>query len=176
MHTGATPPAVTVIVRKLNSAPRLSGEPAQPPNNSASSLMEIESPAMSLSHRRFFLAMAAFWMVFGLGTTFYPKMMQMFMTPGGVAASTAFSDSVWLHDGLDILSVCVLLFALSTVRATKNTLTLAAIVGLFPVAAIVYSLAATPFMTPLILVPGLGCFAFAIWGFLLASRMPAVAR
>ena len=117
--------------------------------------------------------MAAFWMVFGLGTTFYPKMMQMFMTPEGVAASTAFSDSVWLHDGLDILSVCVLLFALSTVPATKNTLRLAAIVGLFPPAAIAYTLAATPFMTPLILVPGLGCFAFAVWGFLLASRMPA---
>ena len=38
--------------------------------------------------------MAAFWMVFGLGTTFYPQMMQMFMTPEGIAASTAFSDSV----------------------------------------------------------------------------------
>jgi hypothetical protein len=131
---------------------------------------------MSSSPRRFFLAMAAFWMVFGLGTAFYPRMMQMFMTPEGIAASTAFSDTVWLHDGLDILSVCLLLFALSTVPATKNTLRMAAIVGLFPPAAIVYSLAATSFMTPLILIPGLGCFAFAVWGFMLAGRAPASAR
>jgi hypothetical protein len=61
--------------------------------------------------RTFFLSMAAFWLLFGLGTTFYPQMMQIFMTPEGVAASTAFSDQVWLHEVLDILSVCVLLSA-----------------------------------------------------------------
>jgi hypothetical protein len=130
---------------------------------------------MSSSYRRFFLAMAAFWLVFGLGTTFYPQMMQMFMTPDGIAASTKFSDMVWLHDGLDILSVCLLLFALSSVPATKHTLRLAAIVGLLPLAAIGYSLATTSFMTPLMLVPGLGCFAFAVWGFVLAGRAPATA-
>ena len=117
--------------------------------------------------------MAAFWLVFGLGTTFYPKMMQMFMTPEGIAASTAFSDNVWLHDGLDIISVSILLLALSTVPATRNTLRLAAVVGLMPTAAVVYSLMTTPFMTPLILGPALGCFAFAVWGFALASKMPA---
>jgi len=53
------------------------------------------------------------WLAFGLGTTFYPQMMQLFMSPEGIAASTPFSDHVWLHDGLDIISVCVLLFALS---------------------------------------------------------------
>jgi len=120
--------------------------------------------------------MAAFWLVFGLGTTFYPRMMDMFMSPEGLAASTAFSDSVWMHDGLDILSVCVLLFALSTVPATRNTLRLAAVVGLLPPAAILYTLVATPFVTPLMLVPGAGCFAFAVWGFLLAARFPATAR
>jgi len=130
---------------------------------------------MAFPHRRFFTAMAIFWLLFGLGTTFYPRMMQLFMTPAGVAASTAFSDQVWLHEGLDILSVCLLLAALATVPATKTTLRLAATVGLMPTAAILYSLVATPFWTPLFIVPGLGCFAFAAYGFWLASHVPVAA-
>ena len=122
------------------------------------------------SHRRFFTAMAIFWLVFGLGTTFYPAMMQLFMTPAGVSASTPFSDQVWFHGGLDILSVCLLLVALSTVPSTKTTLRLAAAVGLLPTIAIGYTLIATPFWTPLFLVPGLGCFAFAAYGFWLAQQ------
>ena len=125
------------------------------------------------AHRRFFVAMATFWLLFGLGTTFYPRMMQLFMTPAGVAASTPFSDQVWLHEGLDILSVCLLLLALSMVSTTKTTLRLAATVGLMPTVAIIYSLAATPFWTPLFLVPGLACFGFAVYGFVLASRLRA---
>jgi hypothetical protein len=39
-------------------------------------------------------------------------------------------------------------------------------------AAVVYTLVATPFWTPFFLVPGLACAAFAVYGFLLASRMP----
>jgi hypothetical protein len=120
--------------------------------------------------RRFFIAMATFWLGFGLGTTFYPRMMQMFMTPEGIAASTPFSDQVWLHGGLDILSVCVLLVALSTVPATKTTLRLAATVGLLPVAAMIYTLVATPFWSPLFLIPAVGCLGFAVYGFLLAGR------
>jgi hypothetical protein len=127
---------------------------------------------MTFSHRRFFIAMATFWLLFGLGTTFYPRMMQLFMTADGIAASTAFSDQVWLHEGLDILSVCLLLVALSTLPTTKTTLRLAATVGLMPTAAIVFSLVATPFWTPLFIVPGLACFAFAVYGFWLASRLP----
>lgn len=114
--------------------------------------------------------MGLFWMVFGLGTTLYPRMMDMFMSPAGLSASTAFADNVWLHDGLDILSVTVLLLALASVPATKRTLRSAAIVGLLPPAAIVYSLLTTPYLTPLILVPGAGCLAFAVWGFALSSR------
>ena len=129
---------------------------------------------MASRPRTFFVSMALFWLVFGLGTAFYPRMMQMFMTPEGIAASTPFSDHVWLHDGFDILSVCILLFALSTVPATRTTLRLAACVALLPAAGIVYGLAATPFWTSLFLVPGLGCFAFAIWGFALASRPPGI--
>jgi hypothetical protein len=100
-------------------------------------------------------------------------MMQMFMTPAGIAASTPFSDQVWLHGGLDILSVCVLLAALSTVPATKITLRSAAVVGLLPVAAMVFTLVATPFWSPLFLVPAAGCLGFAIYGFVLAARIPA---
>ena len=120
--------------------------------------------------------MATFWLLFGLGTTFYPRMMQMFMTPEGIAASTPFSDQVWLHGGLDILSVCVLLLALSTAPATRTTLRAAGVVGLLPVVAMIYTLAATPFWTPLFLVPAAGCFAFGIYGFLLAARIPATNR
>ena len=119
--------------------------------------------------------MSVFWLLFGLGTTFYPRMMQLFMTPAGRSASTPFSDQVWLHGGLDILSVCLLLVALSTVSATKTTLRLAATVGLLPTAAIIYTLIATPFWAPVFLVPALGCFGFAAYGFWLAARVPDAA-
>ena len=131
---------------------------------------------MQAKSRQFFIAMAAFWLVFGLGTTFYPRMMQLFMTPEGVAASTAFSDQVWLHGGLDILSVSVLLFALSTVPATAQTLRLAAIVALFPTAAIVYTLVATPFWAPFFLVPAVCCLGFAVYGFRLAGAVATTPR
>ena len=81
---------------------------------------------MSAKSRTFFICMASFWLVFGLGTTFYPRMMQLFMTAEGIAASTAFSDQVWLHGGMDILAACLLLFALSTVPPTRTTLRLRA--------------------------------------------------
>ena len=123
-------------------------------------------------HRRFLTAMAIFWLIFGLGTTFYPRMMQLFMTPAGISASTPFSDQVWLHEGLDILSVCLLLWALSKLPATKTTMRLAAAVGLMPAAAVAYTLFTTPFWTPFFLVPGLACLAFALYGFSLAGRMP----
>ena len=61
------------------------------------------------------------------------------------------------------------------ISQTKTTLRLAATVGLMPTAAIVYSLVATPFWTPLFIVPGLACFAFAVYGFWLASRLPTAA-
>jgi len=128
---------------------------------------------LDAAYRKFFIAMAIYWLGFGLGTTFYPRMMQMFMTPEGIAASTPFSDQVWLHGGLDILSVCVLLLALSTVPATRTTLRAAGVVGLLPVLAMLYTLAATPYWAPLFLVPAAGCFAFGAYGFLLAARIPA---
>jgi len=123
-------------------------------------------------HRRFLTAMAIFWLIFGLGTMFYPRMMQLFMTPAGISASTPFSDQVWLHEGLDILSVCLLLWALSKLPATRTTMRLAATVGIMPAAAVVYTLVTTPFWTPLFLVPGVACLSFAVYGFMLANRIP----
>ena len=114
--------------------------------------------------------MAAFWLVFGLGTSFYPKMMQLFMTPEGVASSTAFSDHVWLHDGLDIISVCLLLFALSRLPTTATTLRLAAVVGLLPALGIINGIFMTPYWRPIFVVPAVGCLVFAIWGFALSRR------
>lgn len=131
---------------------------------------------MQAKSRQFFVAMAAFWLIFGLGTTFYPRMMDMFMTPEGVAGATAFSNQLWLHDGLDIISVSVLLLALSTVPPSAYVLRLAAIVALLPPAAIVYTLVTTPFWTPLILGPAACCAAFAVWGLRLAGTAGLPAR
>lgn len=125
---------------------------------------------MTSAHRTYLRSMALFWLIFGLGTTFYPNMMKLFMTPEGIAASTPFSDHVWLHDGLDIISVCLLLFALSRLPTTPTTLQLSAIVGLLPALGIVHGIVATPYWQPLFIVPGLGCLSFAIWGFVLSRR------
>jgi len=62
-------------------------------------------------------------------------MMQLFMTPAGIAASTAFSDQVWLHEGLDPLSVCLLVVALSTLPTMKTARRLTPTVGVMPTAA-----------------------------------------
>ena len=56
--------------------------------------------------------LAAFWATFGSITTFVPQVMELFMTDEGKDAGTAFSDNVWLHDGLDILAVALLLWVL----------------------------------------------------------------
>ena len=125
---------------------------------------------MTPAHRTYLRAMGLFWLAFGLGTALYPQMMQLFMTPDGVAASTPFSDHVWLHDGLDIISVCVLLFALSRLPATPTSLRLTATVALLPALGIANGVLMTPYWSPLFVVPGLGCLAFAIWGYVLASR------
>lgn len=120
--------------------------------------------------RTYFRAMAIFYLVFGLITTLYPRLMQLFMTQRGVDASTPFSDQVWLHGGFDILSVSILLVALSVVPTTKTTLRAAAIVALLPTSAIVFTLIATPFWSLLFLVPAACALAFAIWGFRLAQQ------
>ena len=124
--------------------------------------------------RVYFIAMALFWLVFGLITTFYPALMNMFQTETGISAVTTYSNHVWLHDGLDIISISVLLFALSRETASRNILRATAIVALLVTIGITSSLLTTPYWNMLFIVPGLSCFAFAVWGFMLATRKQAV--
>ena len=121
--------------------------------------------------RTYFLSMGAYWLVFGLITTFYVRIMGRFQTSEGVAAGTAFSDHVWFHGGLDILALCVLLFALSTQPPSRTMLRAAAVAALGPTIAIAWSLVATSWWNPLFAVAGLGCLGFAVWGFVLSNRV-----
>jgi hypothetical protein len=118
----------------------------------------------------YFMAMAAFWLIFGLITTFYPALMNMFQTETGISAVTAYSDHVWRHDGFDIIAISVLLFALSRETVSRNMLRAAAIVAVLVTTAIISSLLTTPYWNMLFLVPGVSCFAFAVWGFMLAAK------
>lgn len=97
------------------------------------------------------------------------NVIELFMTDRGQDAGTAFSRNVWLHDGLDILAVSLLLFVLSTMAITRKTLLGAATVALAPVAAILYSLLATDFWSPLFLIPAAAAAAFAVYGFLVRT-------
>jgi hypothetical protein len=121
--------------------------------------------------RTYFLSMGAYWLVFGLITTFYVRIMSLFQTSEGVAASTAYSNHVWFHGGLDILALCVLLFALSTQPPSPTMLRAAAVAALGPTIAIAWSLVATSWWNPLFAVAGIGCLGFAVWGFLLSNRV-----
>jgi hypothetical protein len=116
-------------------------------------------------------SLAGFYVVFGLITTFYPPLMELFMTDEGVDATSRFSDQVWLHGGLDILSVALLLFVLSLLPVRALTLRAAAIVALMPTAAILYTFLTTPFWSPFFLVPGAAALTFAVLGFVLADSL-----
>ena len=119
----------------------------------------------------YFTAMAAFWLVFGLITTFYPALMNMFQTESGINAVTIYSDHIWRHDGFDIIAISVLLFALSRETVSRNILRAATVVALLVTIAIISSLLTTPYWNMLFLVPGVSCFAFAVWGFMLSLKM-----
>lgn len=118
----------------------------------------------------YFLAMAAFWLVFGLITTFYPALMNLFQTETGVNAVTTYSNHIWRHDGFDIIGISVLLFALSGEIVSRRLVRAAAIVALLVTIAILSSMLTTSYWNLLFLVPGLSCFAFAVWGFMLAAK------
>ncbi len=118
----------------------------------------------------YFIAMAAFWFIFGMITTFYPALMNLFQTETGISAVTTYSDHVWRHDGFDILAISVLLFALSRETVSRNILRAAAVVALLVTIAIASSLLTTPYWNMLFLVPGISCFAFTVWGFMLATK------
>ena len=119
----------------------------------------------------YFIAMAAFWLVFGLITAFYPALMNMFQTETGISAVTPYSDHIWRHDGFDIIAISVLLFALSRETVSRNILIAAASVALLVTIAIISSILSTPYWNMLFLVPGISCFAFVVWGFMLAAKI-----
>ena len=121
--------------------------------------------------RVYFIAMALFWLVFGLITTFYPALMNMFQTETGIGAVTIYSDHIWRHDGFDIIAISVLLFALSGETVSRNILRAATVVALLVTIAIISSLLTTPYWNMLFLVPGVSCFAFAVWRFMLAAKI-----
>ena len=118
----------------------------------------------------YFTCMALYWFIFGLITAFYPKLMDLFQTEIGINAKTAYSDHVWRHDGFDILGLSVLLFALSRETVSRNLLRATAAVALLTTIAIISSLVTTSYWNPLFMGAGLGCFAFVIWGLVLARR------
>jgi len=124
-----------------------------------------------MTSKIYFLAMAAFWFIFGLITTFYPPLMNLFQTETGINAVTAYSDHIWRHDGFDIIAISVLLFALSRETVSRNILRAATVVALLVTIAIISSLLTTPYWNMLFLVPGVSCFAFAVWGYMLAAKM-----
>src|SRR5438128_1071444 len=92
------------------------------------------------STKVYFLAMAAFWFIFGLITTFYPALMNMFQTEAGISAVTNYSNHVRMHDGFDILSISVLLFALSRETVSRRILQATAVVALLVTIGITFSL------------------------------------
>ena len=118
----------------------------------------------------YLVAMGIYWTIFGLITIFYPNLMDMFQTGTGVNAKTEFSNHVWLHGGFDIIALCVLLFALSGETVSRRMLRATALAALMPTIAIAYSLITTLFWNSLFIGAGLGCFAFVVWGFALASK------
>jgi hypothetical protein len=118
----------------------------------------------------YFIAMGIYWLIFGLITIFYPKMMDMFQTENGVASKTIFSNHVWLHGGFDIVALCIILFTLSNEVVNRKILRASALAALMPTIAIFYSLAATSFWNPMFIGAGIGCLAFVVWGFALASK------
>ena len=118
----------------------------------------------------YFTAMGAFWLIFGIITTFFPGLMNLFQTEAGINAVTAYSDHVWRHDGFDILSISVLFFALSRGTAGRIMIRAGALVALLVTIAIFSSLLTTPYWNMLFIVPGVTCLAFTVWGFMLASK------
>jgi len=126
---------------------------------------------MTYKTRIYFLAMCAYWFVFGLITIFYPALMDLFQTKTGIDAKTAVSDHVWLHGGFDIVALCIVVFALSKEKVSSNVLRATAVAALMPATAIIFSLVKTSYWNPLFIVAGAGCFVFVVWGFVLAGKM-----
>src|SRR5262245_4650887 len=108
--------------------------------------------------RIYFIAMGTYWIVFGLITILYPKLMDMFQSEIGVNSKTSFSNHVWLHGGFDIVALCLILFTLSNETVSPKVIRAAARAALMPTIAIFYSLITNPFWNPLFIGAGFGCF------------------
>jgi hypothetical protein len=121
--------------------------------------------------RTFLLAFVAYWLVFGLITVFFPGLMDLFQTPEGVGAKSVFSNHVWMHGGFDILSVCALVFAISRLPPTAAMMRAVGVAASMPTIAIAWSIVVTPFWSPLFIVAGAGCLAFAVGSFVIATRL-----
>lgn len=136
----------------------------------AASLPVVDIYPMDTRRAQLYLRlMASYWMVFGLITAFYPRLMGLFQTADGVSAGTEFSDHVWFHGGLDILAFCIILFALAREAPSPKVVGAVGVAALMPTLAIGYSIAATPYWSPLFIVAGVGCLAFAVWGLKLSA-------
>ena len=114
--------------------------------------------------------MGTFWLLFGLIATFYPAAMNLYQTEAGIQAVTPYSNHIWQHDGFDILSVSILLFALSRASASRIMLRASAIVALLVFIAIVSSMTTTPYWNSMFITPGLCCLGFSVWGFRLSTK------
>ena len=118
----------------------------------------------------YFIVMGVYWLFFALITILYPKFMDIFQTQAGINAKTQFSDHVFLHDGFDIIALCIILFALSGERVSRRILWGATFAALMPAIVIFYSLITTSYWNPLFIGAGLGCFVFVAWGYVLATK------
>jgi uncharacterized membrane protein len=125
-----------------------------------------------MNTKTYLRAMTIYWLVFGLICAFFPTVMDLFQTEAGIEVGTAFSDHVWKHVGYDIFSFCIVVFALSgEKKPSRRMLWAVAIAALMPAIAIFYSLASTSYWNPLFIGAGLGCVAFAVWGFVIVRKM-----
>jgi hypothetical protein len=123
------------------------------------------------SAKLYYIALGIFYLGFGLVTIFYPKLVQVFQTAEGIAASTPFSDNIWRHQGLDLLSVATIVFALSSQQVSAAMLRTTAVITIMPAIAVINSCLATPYWNGLFFVPCIFCLGFTVWGFSLAAKV-----
>lgn len=119
----------------------------------------------------FLRVVAVYYFGFAFICTFYPKLMELFQTPLGLASNSAFANHVWFHGGLDIFSLVLLIASLSIGNISARTIKTISAVLLFPAFATFYSYFSTDYWTPLFLGIGIVCIILSIWGVWLAGRL-----
>jgi len=129
---------------------------------------------MKRSSKIYLRTMAVFWMMVGLSGILNPASMDSFHSEIGLEESSSFSDHVWFHGGLDILSWAIILFAISFEKISRRMTYIIAISALGPTFASVYSVLFTPFWTNMFFISGLMAFLFFVWGIVIANSMKRV--